>query len=333
MDSVLLYFFLFQHEYKIPRLKHDALPSKFLGCPQYVSQTRKRRKSPKKREYYLLPGASKIKKTLVFKVARRQVDSEEAEVRIPYKNIEVSTVSATTSCENNVSMDSSNNFSIASETGKDKSNIQTDFMIKSTTDKRNDFDETDFEEVGDEVTSLFESMFENDTLMTCPLPWTQQNIWLGDGNKIQFVHWDSKFVNGKCRPVCHKQLVLSNDLSIHLFVNGVSFEIEKIGLGKSVSSPTKLNTILSKLNSFKVCRGCANPSEDINLPTSFASVDESGYLRHKDCSLLIAGDSKLTRCDTCYKGRNTLKKREKRFKDRTSAQRLKKLSPLSKKRY
>ena len=108
----------------------------------------------------------------------------------------------------------------------------------------NDVDTTDFKEVGD-------------TLITCPLPWTQQNICLGDGNKIQWVHWDSKFVN-----------------------------------------------------SFKVSRGCANPSEDINFANSFVSVDENGYLRHKDCSFLIARDSKLTRCDTCYKGQNTLKKKE-----------------------
>ena len=70
----------------------------------------------------------------------------------------------------------------------------------------------------------------------------------------------------------------------------MSFEIEKIGPKKSVSSPTELDTILNKLNSFKVCRGCANPSEDINFANSFASVDENGYLRHKDCSLLISRD-------------------------------------------
>ena len=96
----------------------------------------------------------------------------------------------------------------------------------------------------------------------------------------------------------------------------MSFEIQKIGLKKSVSAPTELNTILNKLNNFKVCRGCANPSEDISFANSFASVDENGYLRHKDCSLLIARDSKLKRCDTCYKGQNTLMKEGKRFEDR-----------------
>ena len=111
------------------------MPSQFPSCPQYVSQSRKRRKSPKKRDYSLLPSVPKIKKTLVSKESRRLVDSEEAEVPIPCKNIRESTLSATTSCENYVVVDSSNNFSIASEKGKDKPNIKTDFVIKSKTDK------------------------------------------------------------------------------------------------------------------------------------------------------------------------------------------------------
>ena len=135
------------------RLKDDALPLQLPVCPQYVSQTRKRRTYLKKRDFSLLSKPPKIREALVFKEAERQVDSKETEVSILCKNIQVST-----SCENNVTMDSNNNFPIVSEKGEDKSNTETNFVIKSMTDERNEVDKTEFEEVGDEATSLFKSI-------------------------------------------------------------------------------------------------------------------------------------------------------------------------------
>ena len=57
-------------------------------------------------------------------------------------------------------------------------------------------------------------MFENENCVFYPLPWTQKIFFSNEGNKIQFVHWTTKFINDKHKPVWFKQLVINSGLTV-----------------------------------------------------------------------------------------------------------------------
>ena len=261
------------------------MPAKFPNCPKYLSKTKKRRRSPKQRQNFSLRKIPKVERNLVCEQSLENLDIARI-VKSENENIIVSP-------------------DLQDEIESHESEV------KSLNNDEIENPESEVSGRCDKENNLFRLMFSNKNCVSYPLPWTRQNLILNEGNKIQFVHWTTKFINDKHKPVCFKQLVINSDLTVDFFVSGLSVDLDKCGQKMNVSTAMEVETLLNNVQALKTCSGISSPSADINFETSFARRDDQGFLRHKNCCLIMGADSKGLRCDTCKTGRNTLKKKRK----------------------
>ncbi|XP_043468847.1 uncharacterized protein LOC122502731 isoform X1 [Leptopilina heterotoma] len=285
-------------ELKKPHLKKGAVPSQFPNCPSYLSQSRKKRKSPKKREF--TPKSTDHEK---LNIKKRKV--EESKENVFHEEIE------------NMPLNG-NNFESENST---KSQVDE----SSTTTDENETDSKFSERI-----DLFNSLFKNENKVNIPISWNRRRSEK-DIQCIEYSECISRMREDKPQFFTAKQLVIYNDMQIVAKVSGINLPLEKLGLNTNyVSTITELEEIIKNFNKVKVCLGCASPNTIQNIENSFAVRDSAGYLRHTKCSLIITSKKRLS-CETCSKAKKTLAKKFMRFKKINEQRRIVlKMSPTKK---
>lgn len=120
-----------------------------------------------------------------------------------------------------------------------------------------------------------------------------------------------KQATDKLHGVLLKQVIVDENLKIHINILGKRIDTNKYDIESCVSSIKMLQNILFRIDSINICQGCIIPEELKYMQCRVIDTDCMNTLRHKNCSLL-SEDLQCTKCSTIKKHyyKNSLEKRK-----------------------
>ena len=281
---------------KNPRLKKGAIRSIFPNCPSYLTTTKRKQKSPKKKTPL---DESAVKK------AKVEVDSNVKD-RVLHDNSNISNPRKTTN-SNVIPSEDEETADPKEPPDPENSNAIPNENKETAAPEKPDagpehsktLEDTESAERSNPFNSLFISMDS----IKMPISWYLRQC---DERYrcIEITQSTSRLIKGEIKFSTSKQITVSSDMRIRAEVSGIALPLEKLGLTEMhISSVSELEALIKKFDNLKVCSGCASPNSVRNVENSIAVRDPSGYLRHLKCSLVNPIGTKSTSCKRCSEGK------------------------------
>ena len=157
--------------------------------------------------------------------------------------------------------------------------------------------------------------------MPIPISWGRTNFFWGENIPAitfrKLIGRQGK--HGRVESICQKEVIIDNDMTLLIKVNGVYLNYKNFGIESSVtsyqlSSIENVKAVITIVDEREVCQGCPEiklSSYNSQLLNSFSYVDKSDTVRHNNCLLLLPteNDKQFSNCKFCRSAKSILDKK------------------------